>query len=97
MTKMDRHSQTQLEPADRYRRLLEQLPIVIWQAQLEGWRFTLVSPHAQTLLGYPLEQWYQEDFWLDHLHPDDRERVLACCYLVAALARIFHEVLGGFI
>ena len=27
-----------------------------------------------SMLGYPIEDWYQPDFWPSHLHPDDRER-----------------------
>ncbi|MCK4850507.1 MAG: PAS domain-containing protein, partial [Phycisphaerae bacterium] len=71
----------------RYRKLIEQLQAIVWEAQPDNWRFTLVSPYAQALLGYPLEQWYRADFWLEHLHADDRERVLACCSEAIAQGR----------
>lgn len=42
------------------------------------------SQAAEEILGYPLERWYAErDFWLDHLHPDDRERFLPTRQTVA--------------
>lgn len=65
--------------AGRYQKLIEQLEAIVWEAQPGNWQFTLVSPYAQDLLGYPLEQWYAEDFWIEHLHVEDRERVLTCC------------------
>ncbi len=71
----------------RYRKLVEQLQAIVWEAEPNNWRFTLVSPYAQDLLGYPLEQWYEADFWLEHLHPEDRERVLACCSEAIAQGR----------
>jgi PAS domain S-box-containing protein len=37
-----------------------------------------VSPQAVEAFGYPEEDWTSKpDFWPDHLHPDDREHVLA--------------------
>ncbi len=71
----------------RYRKLVEQLQAIVWEAEPNNWKFTLVSPYAQALLGYPLEQWYEPNFWLDHLHPEDRERVLACCAKAIAQGR----------
>jgi PAS domain S-box-containing protein len=38
-----------------------------------------VGPHAVKLLGYPLEQWYEKDFWVSHLHPDDKEFAVNTC------------------
>jgi transcriptional regulator with GAF, ATPase, and Fis domain len=63
-------------PADDcFRRLLEATGIIPWEADAETWRFTFVGPHAAKLLGYPVRAWYETDFWVAHLHPDDRERV----------------------
>ena len=37
-----------------------------------------ISPQFEALLGYPREAWLNEDeLWLDVLHPDDRERMVA--------------------
>ena len=68
----------------RYRRLIERLPAIVWEGEPNSWRFTLVSPYAESLLGYPLERWYEADFWVEQLHEDDRERVLTCCCEVIA-------------
>ena len=37
-----------------------------------------IGPQIEQLLGYPREAWLNEDeLWLDVLHPDDRERMIA--------------------
>lgn len=71
----------------RYRKLVEQLQAIVWEAGPDSWRFTLVSHYAQALLGYPLKQWFEENFWLDHIHTEDRERVLACSAQAIAQGR----------
>ncbi|MDH0895864.1 MULTISPECIES: EAL domain-containing protein [unclassified Pseudomonas] len=56
-----------------YRGLIESLSAVAWQMRLKEQRFTYVSPHAEKLLGYPLDEWLEPGFWQRHLHPDDAE------------------------
>jgi len=58
---------------------VESARAIPWEADLSTWRFTYVGPQAVTLLGYPLDVWYEQDFWIRHLHPDDRETALSFC------------------
>ena len=45
---------------------------IVWEADPLTFRFSFVSPHAERVLGYPVQQWIDEpDFWLTHTHPDD--------------------------
>jgi two-component system, LuxR family, sensor kinase FixL len=67
------------ESEQNFRSLLETTAAVPWQADAESWVFTYVGPQAVRLLGYPLEQWYQKDFWVSHLHPDDKEFAVNTC------------------
>jgi PAS domain S-box-containing protein len=70
------------EPITRaagFRRLLEATRIVQWEADARTWAFTYVGPQAVRLLGYPIERWYEPDFWLTHVHPDDRQRAVRFC------------------
>ena len=60
-------------------KLLEAAGILVWEAEAESFAFTYVSEQALKLVGYPLEHWYQPDFFASHVHPDDRERVFAIC------------------
>jgi PAS domain S-box-containing protein len=67
------------ESEENFRRLVESTAAVIWQADARTWLFTYVGPQAARLLGYPLQQWYEKDFWISHIHPDDREGAVATC------------------
>ncbi len=69
-------------PADRFRSLLENIPgLVVYLDEVQpddpSESIPLyISPQVESLLGYPLEAWTNEDeLWLDVLHPDDRERM----------------------
>lgn len=60
--------------------LVDSLKAVVWEADAQTWRFSFVSRYAEKLLGYPVEQWLTEPaFWLDHVHPDDRDRAIDEC------------------
>ncbi len=63
----------------RYRTLVERLPVVTYVAEYgEEGRWTFVSPQIEELLGYTPAEWMADPrLWLEHIHPDDREAVLA--------------------
>ncbi len=68
-----------------YQALVHSIDGIVWEMDAASFRFLFVSRQAERLLGYPLERWLAEPtFWQDHLHPDDRERVLA--YFAEAIA-----------
>jgi len=70
----------QLRQAEvKYRTLVEQMPAIIYTARLDISRNILyVSPQVQALLGFPPEEWLEDNqLWLRQIHPDDREEVLA--------------------
>jgi PAS domain S-box-containing protein len=77
------------ESEENFRRLVETTAAVIWQADIESWMFTYVGPQAVKLLGYPLEQWYEKDFWVSHIHPDDRQRAVDTCLTMTRTAEEF--------
>src|SRR4026209_2088810 len=66
------------ETQDRYRRLVEDLPAVVyrWQVRDFGASHVYTSPRIEKLLGYSAEEWNTSDTWKDRLHPHDRDRVL---------------------
>jgi diguanylate cyclase (GGDEF)-like protein/PAS domain S-box-containing protein len=58
--------------------LVARLPAIVWEADGFDLRMTFVSARARDLLGHDPDAWCATPgFWRDHLHPDDRERVLA--------------------
>lgn len=64
---------------ERYRALVEHIPAVVYMETPEGdpERF-YISPQVEAVFGYPADEWrWTADFWLDHVHPDDRPRVVA--------------------
>src|SRR5574341_373726 len=59
----------------RFRNLTRGLTAIVWEADAARRQVFFISQAAEEILGYPLDRWYAErDFWLDHLHPEDRER-----------------------
>jgi PAS domain S-box-containing protein len=66
-------------PEERRSRLLDAMPAIAWSASAKNFRFTYVSPAAETLLGYPVERWLNEpQFWVTHLHPEDEHVAMLC-------------------
>jgi PAS domain S-box-containing protein len=62
----------------RYRKLVEQLPLITYvdSPYSSNESVDFVSPQIRTILGYTHEEWFSShDFFVDHLHPDDRDRV----------------------
>jgi PAS domain S-box-containing protein len=63
----------------RYRDLTEQVPGVIYTAELHptqpGYRLRYVSPQFTEIYGYGPKDWATTETWLTTVHPEDRERV----------------------
>src|SRR5262245_40908771 len=77
------------ESEQNFRSLVETTAVVPWQADIESWVFTYVGPQAVRLLGYPIEEWYGKDFWVSHLHPDDKEFAISTCIALSKSAEDF--------
>jgi diguanylate cyclase (GGDEF)-like protein/PAS domain S-box-containing protein len=76
------------DPACAHRSLLEQTPAVTYLADYDqDYTLRYVSPQAEALLGYPISDWLASpEFWVERVHPDDRERV--CAEAEAAIAAV---------
>ncbi|MCH8014867.1 MAG: sigma 54-interacting transcriptional regulator, partial [Candidatus Dadabacteria bacterium] len=74
---------------EHFRLLVETTNVIPWEADAKTFQFTYVGPQAQGLLGYPVEQWYEQDFWPSHLHPDDREKTIEKCLKSTAKKKDF--------
>jgi PAS domain S-box-containing protein len=75
-----REAETELEHAqDRLQALIDHIPAVVYREapDADPAKF-FMSSQVEQMLGHTVEEWTSiPDFWLDHLHPDDRDRVLA--------------------
>ena len=79
--------------------LIDSLHAVIWEADPATLQFTYVSRGAEALLGYSPEHWLvRPTFWIDLLHPDDRDRAVALCTAAVADGRDYdfeYRVIGA--
>jgi PAS domain S-box-containing protein len=66
------------EAEARYRTLVEQLPVVVYQDAIDDVSTALyISPQYERLFGFPPGARLRDpQFWVDHLHPEDRDRVV---------------------
>ncbi len=73
---------------ERYRTLVESTSAILWRGDPADFRFTYVSPEAETILGYPVERWLNEpNFWVEHIHPGDRDWAPEYCARATAELR----------
>jgi two-component system, sensor histidine kinase and response regulator len=70
------HVRSALSADDRYRALIEQIPAVVFLAQMDGGLGeAYVSPQIEAILGFNQEEWLGNPIlWFRQLHPDDKYR-----------------------
>jgi len=74
----DRSSQPESspDPEVRYRALVEQIPAVVFTADLDqciGQAY--LSPYIEVTLGFSREEWLEDPLrWYQQIHPDDKDR-----------------------
>ncbi len=72
----------------QHEELVNSIDGIVWEGDAQTGLFTFVSPAAERILGYPVELWLTEPtFWIDHLHPDDRNWVVDYCATATAALR----------
>ncbi len=60
------------------RELIESVRAVVRRAEPSSFRTTFVNKHVEEILGYPVTGWLKNpSFWVEHLHPEDRERTVS--------------------
>ncbi|MDD5367722.1 MAG: GAF domain-containing protein [Anaerolineaceae bacterium] len=72
------NSTAQIRSAEtRFRTLVEHIPAITYRSLLGPSNTRqYISPQSQAILGYSADEWTdQSDFWFEHIHPEDRERV----------------------
>lgn len=63
---------------DDYALILDSACAILWHATLPGFHTTFTSRQAQNILGFPVEAWVNNpSLWIDRIHPEDRDRVIA--------------------
>jgi len=80
MNKSTKHNLPQSNISEKhFRGMIESTTGIPWIVDFVTFQFTYVGPQAEKILGYPVEQWYETDFWSTHIHPDDRQAALDYC------------------
>ncbi|MBM3679481.1 MAG: PAS domain-containing protein, partial [Actinobacteria bacterium] len=60
----------------RFRTLIEQLPLVVYIDLPDDLATSVyTSPQLGAMLGFTLDEWFDNDTFWELIHPDDRERV----------------------
>lgn len=76
----EREAERNIQQQARYRSLVESTSAILWEADGDTFRFDYISPEVETVLGYTPQAFLDEEkFWVNQLHPDDREWVLDYC------------------
>ena len=71
---LHRRAEAALETArQRCRDIVNTTNGIVWEADARTFDFTFVSKQAERLLGYPIDEWLRPGFWVEHLHPLDKE------------------------
>jgi PAS domain S-box-containing protein len=68
------------QTATSYPKLFNLLDGIVWEAEGETFQFTFVSPQAERILGYPVHDWLQPNFWRDHTYPEDADWCAEFCF-----------------
>ncbi len=78
--RQQRQAQAELLRAhEALRQMVAHSPAVIYTLKIDGQNVipVLVSENLERLLGFSTAEYWRPNWWLDGLHPEDRERVLA--------------------
>ncbi|WP_316842545.1 PAS domain S-box protein [Pedobacter gandavensis] len=73
-----------VEYRQRLESLINTIDGIVWEANPFTFEFAFISEKSKDILGYTSEEWLSSPtFWVDHIHPDDREYRLHYCYSFA--------------
>jgi PAS domain S-box-containing protein len=77
----------------RLHHLLSESPAVLYSLRVDGEKrsLTWVSENIERFIGWTAEEAHSPGWWMDHLHPDEREKVAAEVAGVFEHGRLTHE------
>lgn len=68
----------------RFRQIVESAKVVLWRGSVDSKVLSFVNHEAEELLGHRLPEWTsRKEFWLDHVHPEDRALAEGMCKAAA--------------
>ncbi|MDW7740466.1 MAG: PAS domain S-box protein [Bacillota bacterium] len=60
------------ESEEKYRTLAESAGAIFWEYDIAANSWIYVAPQVTKILGYKPDEWCRNQFWTEHIHPDDR-------------------------
>ena len=92
ITERKRREKQRRQSQHQYESLVQSIDGIVWELDLQSLTYTFVSAQAERILGYSPNEWVgKENFWADHVHPDDRDWVVKLCVEAAAL-KLDHQL-----
>ncbi len=79
-----RRTQALAQSERHFRELVQAQTAIFWRADPVTAQFTFVSDEAERVLGYPVSEWLEENFWIKHMHRDDKEWAPEFCQAQSA-------------
>jgi PAS domain S-box-containing protein len=68
----------------RFRDLVNSIDGIVWEMEYPSFRFLFVSKQAESILGFPLQDWYDVDsFWETKVHVEDSGQAKSYCQLMS--------------
>lgn len=83
-SEMDRTAEARLQL------LLDLAHIIPWEADPLTASFSYIGPQVESILGYPVAEWYRPNFCYSRIHPLDRDRAISD-WVKLSRARDRHE------
>lgn len=71
-----------LKSQQRIESLINTVDGIVWECDAKTFAFNFISQKVEKILGYTAEEWLESDtFWVDHIHPDDKQWTIDYCAL----------------
>lgn len=59
-----------------FQSLVNTIQGIVWEADPKTYQVQFISSQAERILGYPVSEWISNpEFWVQHIYPEDRNRV----------------------
>jgi PAS domain S-box-containing protein len=71
-----------LQSQQRIESLINTIDGIVWECDAKNFAFNFISQKVEKILGYTAEEWLEsKTFWIDHIHPEDRQWTTDYCTL----------------
>ncbi|RZK55034.1 MAG: PAS domain S-box protein [Pedobacter sp.] len=78
ITKRKEEEQILIDSQRRIESLINTIDGIVWEGNFITHQCTFVSEKVKDILGYSVKKWMSSpDFWIEHLHPEDKEVMLS--------------------